>query len=260
MNRFQFFLFYIIFFIVSGTYGQAQYINVTYRQYFDTDKPTQRIAYLFANDSISIFEDDLSTSTPWNKGNKKDTDSTTKTLLPDYRFNDYIQIDYKKKNIRFFEELQTNDFYLVIDTYISLPWKLSNETKMIQTFKCFKAQCDFRGRKWTAWYALDLNFPLGPWKLYGLPGLILEAYDETNRYTFSAEKIVFVKNNILDKDFKQLRPQPQKEITIKEFMENKEEYRMNGGDNVTRNSTETVKRQPRRAGMEIIYEWENMVK
>ena len=48
------------------------------------------------------------------------------------------------------------------------------------------ATADFRGRRWTAWFATDIPVSDGPWKLGGLPGLILEAYDKGHQYTFTA--------------------------------------------------------------------------
>ena len=59
-----------------------------------------------------------------------------------------------------------------------MEWKLNKETKNIGKFNCKKATCSFRGRNYTAWYTLEVPLPYGPWKLQGLPGVILEAYDE----------------------------------------------------------------------------------
>ncbi len=59
-------------------------------------------------------------------------------------------------------------------------WKLYTDTKMIGGLKCYKATGTFRGKNYTAWYTKKIPLPYGPWKLQGLPGLILEAYD-TNK-------------------------------------------------------------------------------
>lgn len=37
---------------------------------------------------------------------------------------------------------------------------------------------------WTAWYTLDLPYDDGPWKLCGLPGLILEAQEREGVFAF----------------------------------------------------------------------------
>ena len=46
------------------------------------------------------------------------------------------------------------------------------------------ARCKFKGRTWTAWFTTDIPLDNGPWKLCGLPGLILRAYDAKQQYIF----------------------------------------------------------------------------
>lgn len=57
--------------------------------------------------------------------------------------------------------------------------------KQIEGYACQQASCSFRGRNWTAWYTTAIPISDGPWKLWGLPGLILEAYDADNYYHFT---------------------------------------------------------------------------
>lgn len=64
-------------------------------------------------------------------------------------------------------------------------WRLNDQEKNIKGYRCCMAVADFRGRKWTAWYAPDIPVNSGPWKLWGLPGLILEAYDEDRHYEYT---------------------------------------------------------------------------
>lgn len=47
-----------------------------------------------------------------------------------------------------------------------------------------KATCRFRGRDYEAWYTPEIPRSEGPWKLQGLPGLILKASDNRQHYTF----------------------------------------------------------------------------
>ncbi len=65
-------------------------------------------------------------------------------------------------------------------------WEIIDETKEIMGFQCFKATADYRGRRWTAWFTPEIPVQDGPWKLCGLPGLILEAVDSGNVYHFVA--------------------------------------------------------------------------
>ncbi|MDE5887847.1 MAG: GLPGLI family protein [Muribaculaceae bacterium] len=68
-------------------------------------------------------------------------------------------------------------------------WSIESDTKEILGYECIKATCDYRGRHWTAWFAPEVPFKEGPWKLAGLPGLVLEAYDTNSDYHFTASAI-----------------------------------------------------------------------
>jgi GLPGLI family protein len=64
------------------------------------------------------------------------------------------------------------------DTLHPMQWALTRDRKMIDSLECFKATTTFKGRAYTAWYAPSIPIPNGPWKLGGLPGLIIEAYED----------------------------------------------------------------------------------
>lgn len=66
-----------------------------------------------------------------------------------------------------------------------LKWTVLNDTKTYAGYKTRKAYTIAYGRKWIAWYtdALPLNF--GPYKFCGLPGLIINMYDENGQYYFT---------------------------------------------------------------------------
>ncbi len=68
-------------------------------------------------------------------------------------------------------------------------WVMQGETKQILGYTCKKASCTYRGRTWTAWYALEIPIPDGPWKLCGLPGLILQAEDDKGHFSFTCTSI-----------------------------------------------------------------------
>lgn len=61
---------------------------------------------------------------------------------------------------------------------------IADSTKQILNYDCQMARCKFKGRTWTAWFAADIPLDNGPWKLCGLPGLILRAYDSKQQYIF----------------------------------------------------------------------------
>lgn len=65
-------------------------------------------------------------------------------------------------------------------------WHIQSETKEVMGYSCQLATCDFRGRQWYAWFSTDIPVNEGPWKLFGLPGLVLEAYDSKKHYAYKA--------------------------------------------------------------------------
>lgn len=70
-------------------------------------------------------------------------------------------------------------------------WHIQDSTKQVGNYTVKKATAHFRGRDYTAWFTPKISIPYGPWKLHGLPGLILQAYDESGDIYFSATDISF---------------------------------------------------------------------
>ena len=66
-----------------------------------------------------------------------------------------------------------------------LKWKISPENDVFGNFKIQKAESEFAGREWTAWFTTEIPIQEGPYKFRGLPGLILKIYDSTNSHIFT---------------------------------------------------------------------------
>jgi GLPGLI family protein len=76
------------------------------------------------------------------------------------------------------------DKYIMEDEWPVINWKITDETKKIAQLNCQKAIGAWRGRIFEAWFCADLPFHAGPWKLNGLPGLIVEATDTRQQVEF----------------------------------------------------------------------------
>lgn len=65
-------------------------------------------------------------------------------------------------------------------------------------YTCNKAGVKFAGREYVAWYTLDLPIPFGPYKFYGLPGLIVKLEETTGMYIWEMCSLSRKKTPICD--------------------------------------------------------------
>lgn len=78
------------------------------------------------------------------------------------------------------------DHYRYTQKLPLIDWNLSDDTETVCGYLCHKATGNYGGREWTVWYADEIPVPFGPWKLSGLPGLVLKAIDSTQTHDFEA--------------------------------------------------------------------------
>ncbi|WP_089819918.1 GLPGLI family protein [Kaistella treverensis] len=69
-----------------------------------------------------------------------------------------------------------------------MDWKILPETATIGEYKTQKAQTDFAGRTWYAWFTTEVPFQDGPYKFSGLPGLIVKVEDAKGDYSFDLKE------------------------------------------------------------------------
>ncbi len=91
-------------------------------------------------------------------------------------------------------------------------WIVTFETQKLLGYICQKATCHFRGRDYVAWFAPDIPIQQGPWKLRGLPGLILKAHDADSLYTFEAVKIETGEFPILRYEYKDYKEESREKV------------------------------------------------
>lgn len=79
------------------------------------------------------------------------------------------------------------DRFVCTEDYAAPAWRpVADSSAVILGYRCSLATAAYKGRTWYAWYAEDIPLDAGPWKLGGLPGLILRAYDAPRHYVFDA--------------------------------------------------------------------------
>ncbi len=99
----------------------------------------------------------------------------------------YYQFPAEKKLDR--KESLVINSYLIEDALPIIDWKISSDTASFGGMHCQKATAHFKGRDYTAWFCADMPFHAGPWKLNGLPGVILDAYDAKKDVVFKFDGI-----------------------------------------------------------------------
>ena len=88
--------------------------------------------------------------------------------------------------------------YVIADSIQNAQWKILADTANIEGLSCQKARGFVYGRNYTVFFAKDIPLPYGPWKLGGLPGLIVSAQDDEMEFGFrivSPDKEIVKKNN-----------------------------------------------------------------
>lgn len=108
--------------------------------------------------------------------------------MQNLRSNINYSIEKDKKNQKIiFKDRIGRDVYTYEEDR-PLNWKIMPETTKIGEYKVQKAETDFGGRKWTAWFTTDLPYQDGPYKFGGLPGLIVKVQDDKGEYSFDLMK------------------------------------------------------------------------
>lgn len=163
------------------------------------------------------------------------------------------------------------------DNWLEINWKIKKGERKILGYSCQRAIGEFRGRIYEVWFTKEILISSGPWKLFGLPGLILEAKDSKNQIKFIATDVCYP----CESDVEIKKRLESKHMTIQEYskyndylMENVESKLKTKLDslksinkidssieiNLDNKTTKKEVRNKRSYMLEIIYEWEKEAK
>lgn len=109
------------------------------------------------------------------------------------------------------------------EPHSEIVWNLCDSTKTVMGYACSMAETDYHGRHWTVWFTPEIPIQDGPWKLCGLPGLILEASEAEGLYSFTASGM-----ERSDKEMYPIwLPKKYKKMSRKELLKAYRDYRNN---------------------------------
>jgi GLPGLI family protein len=100
---------------------------------------------------------------------------------------EYYQFPNEQKF--FIKDVLFTNSYLVEDPIPVISWKISGDIATFGELHCQKATGRFKGRDFTVWFCPDLPMHSGPWKLNGLPGVIVDAHDAKNEVIFKFDGV-----------------------------------------------------------------------
>lgn len=138
-------------------------------------------AYLAFDKEASYYvtaKDSLENQAELEKQQTKEVNGKTQIYLGKHTLPQGKQVYYNRQKDSLWWNKKYKEPVYGREKREKINWKLESETKTFGGLTCHKATGVFRGKTYTAWYTKKIPLPYGPWKLQGLPGLILEAYDE----------------------------------------------------------------------------------
>ena len=180
------------------TWGQEQISSftsagkITYEMYLNFDGLQLYEATLLFNNDIALFKYRHKINRPSASDNYEND-----FFVSGYKMSVFDTMTYtvlSNKQHQYLYALKggidaNHNYYYTKEPIPKLDWVLSNEKKKINSIECFLAKATFRGRVYHAWYAPAIPSTFGPWKLNGLPGLIVEAYDTYKEVGFQLKSI-----------------------------------------------------------------------
>lgn len=130
-------------------------------------------------------------------------------------YDSFYYFDFKNKYL--YTQKYFNDKEILMRaTQDNYQWTITDETKKIQGFTCYKATLKFKDRKpeFIVWFTPEIPFGAGPMEFVGLPGLVLEV--RTPFFVYGATSI-----NLNSEE----KPYKLPDLTILEYDEVQEQAR-----------------------------------
>lgn len=179
-----------------GIYGQAIKVEYNYHFYTVRGYETHRPMILMSSNDRSKFYNpstnriDSMCDSPEKKAafdayvNSRAWD---KDLAYPVRWEKmYVEKDRKESSMSVYDTVAGEERFYYQEPLADILWEIKDSTDVILGYECVLAKCDYHGRHWTAWFTPEIPISDGPWKLNGLPGLILRAAENSGQYEFNA--------------------------------------------------------------------------
>jgi len=237
--------FYLLLIIVNVGYSQNTFSKAVYAHKYDLPNASQDTLRndLYFNNSGESYYISLNPIVMSRKNSIEQKEPTRQTRRID------TTLIYRNILTRqhYYNKLSFGTQHLISDSLKDISWKLNLDTKVIGKFKCKSASAKVYGRNYQVWYAPEIPVSTGPWKLFGLPGLIVEVRDDLGLIYIGLESI---KTNDSYKVSYNLEKLSQKAITLESFKK-KEQENLDKLNSYGKSMGVTVTRKVSSKGLEL---------
>lgn len=169
---------------------------------------------LFKNDSISLFQSWIKYKSDSIKQNylknfqNKPVESITSIdigkITGGYRPKISMTIQKDFKNRKFIIKKRLGMYEYQYEEPAKADWQIKEDTMTISGYKCQKATTRVSGRNYVVWFAPEVPISDGPFKFFGLPGLVVQAKDTKGFFQFKLKELKEIDKMVLPPEHKEL--------------------------------------------------------
>ena len=180
--------------VIDTSLVRIQYLMLYVKDIEAPDKKTENTMMLQIGNELSKYFDfhRFLADSLWNTlAKKKKAISEVRSEILNYRAGTLpleIFKNYPKGKIKTIDRVPL-ETYTFEEEMESPDWTLESDTLIVCGYTCKKAITTYFGRNYTAWYTPEIPISEGPWKFFGLPGLILKVEDDREHYSFECISI-----------------------------------------------------------------------
>lgn len=187
---------------IYNHFGPAQYVAL-YDYYINTntkagDPVTETyVTALRIGDNGALFTDYLTYKADSIANSGMDTEHQA-AVQEDISKADFFFVPAIVQNIPEGSMTTTDQAAITVATFTEpfgeIEWNLTDEADTVAGYQVTAAIGSYGGREWKVWFTDEIPVAFGPWKLNGLPGLILKAQDSDGLHEFKL--IAFTKSDV----------------------------------------------------------------
>lgn len=174
----------LLFFFLSSITLYSQISSVSYicsldLKYDDPEEGLNKL-YFSGNESVYVFEE-------WPEKNRFEQSGTVISYVP-YDTEGapiYTNLSTGEQVYKTFYFAPKGRFWILTEKIPAIDWQITNQKNNFSGLTAFFATGTYGGREYEVWFTPDIPLPLGPHRLNGLPGLILEAKSTDGKVSFT---------------------------------------------------------------------------